>query len=237
MAFPYKLYGGALRPDAISGLNPQFASALQALYAAAPPEVQAELGLNSAYRSAAIQQQLWDKSDKTGRTVAAPGKSRHQFGEAADLYGFGLTKDAVSQPTKDWVLANAEKHGLYFPMSYEPWHIQLARAEGQSGPGPKGVTLDTAPAVATTTEAPPTTLKESITRDLKKEEGGVLSGLAESMANKRAADEAAYADFSQIPTGGDVGNPNVNFASAQSMMSQLLQRRRKTPGLSLMGMG
>jgi len=134
-AFPYKLYGGATREDAITGMNKSFSDALLSLYNAAPPEVQRELGLNSAYRNAAIQQQLWDKSDKTGRNVAPPGKSRHQFGEAADLYGFGLTKDQVSQATKDWVTQNAQKYGLFFPMEHEPWHIQLAKAQGQAGPG------------------------------------------------------------------------------------------------------
>src|SRR5262245_59660622 len=70
-AFPTKLYGGATRQDAITGLNSGFSNAMLALYNAAPPEVQRELGLNSAYRSAAVQQALWDKSDKTGRNVAA----------------------------------------------------------------------------------------------------------------------------------------------------------------------
>jgi hypothetical protein len=135
-AFPFRLYGGATRPDAISGLNPGFANALLALYAAAPPEVQRELGLNSAYRSPKVQAALYARSDKTGHTVAAPGKSRHNYGEAADLYGFGLKGGAqVSQATKDWVHANASKYGLTFPMSHEPWHIQLARSPGQSGPG------------------------------------------------------------------------------------------------------
>lgn len=132
-AFPYRLYGGATREDAITGLNRQFNDALTRLYNDAPPEVQRELGLNSAYRNKAIQQQLWDKSDKTGRRVAAPGKSRHQFGEAADLYGFGLTKDQVSQATRDWVAQNAQKYGLGFPVEGEPWHIQLMRSQGQAG--------------------------------------------------------------------------------------------------------
>jgi hypothetical protein len=136
MAFPYRLYGGAARSDAISGLNPAFASALTDLFNAAPPEVQAQLGLASAYRSVARQQELWNASDKSGRWVAAPGKSRHNFGEAADLYGFGLKNAGnVSQATRDYVHQNAGNYGLAFPMSYEPWHIQLARSQGQSGPG------------------------------------------------------------------------------------------------------
>jgi hypothetical protein len=146
-AFPYRLYGGATREDAITGLNPAFSEALVQLYNAAPPEVQRELGLNSAYRSEEVQRQLWEKSDKSGKMVAAPGKSRHQHGEAADLYGFGLTKDAVSQATRDWVNQNVANYGLTFPMDYEPWHIQLARSQGAVGPGrPPGPAATNAPA-------------------------------------------------------------------------------------------
>lgn len=121
----YKLYGGATRADAISGLDPRFWGALEQMYAAAPPEVRAELGLNSAYRSIERQQQLWDASDKSGKMVAPPGKSKHNHGLAADLYGFGLSKGPkVSDATRAWVHSNAGQYGLYFPMDYEPWHIQ-----------------------------------------------------------------------------------------------------------------
>src|SRR5262245_19395363 len=136
-SFPYRLYGGALRPDAISGFNPAFASALINLYNAAPPEVQRELGLTSGFRSIAVQRQLFNKSDRSGRMVAAPGKSKHNYGMAADLYGFGLGGGGpkVSAATREWVHQNAQAQGLYFPMSYEPWHIQLARGSQQAGPG------------------------------------------------------------------------------------------------------
>jgi hypothetical protein len=133
MASPYKLSGGATRADAISGLDPAFNQALIALYNAAPPEVQRELGLTSAYRSIARQQELWNASDKSGKWVAAPGKSKHNFGLAADLTGFGLKEGAgaVSQATKDWVRANAAKYNLAFPMAHEPWHIELAKVDAQ----------------------------------------------------------------------------------------------------------
>lgn len=140
MAFPWRLYGGAQRPDAISGLTPEFVAALERFYASAPPEVQAELGLNSAYRSPERQKELWDASDKTGRTVAAPGKSRHNHGDAVDLFGFGLgggKTNLVSQATRDWVNKNAAAHGFYFPMDYEPWHMQW-RGEAQGGGGSGG---------------------------------------------------------------------------------------------------
>ena len=124
-SFPYRLTGGATRPDAISGLNPGFRAALVNLYNAAPPEVQKYLGLTSAYRNNAVQKVLWDASDKTGRTVAAPGHSQHNLGLAADFSGMGV-KGAGRDPQSviDWVHQNAGQYGLTFPMSYEPWHVQ-----------------------------------------------------------------------------------------------------------------
>lgn len=137
MASPYRLIGGATRPDAMSGLTPQFNEAMTALYNAAPPEVQAELALTSAYRSPEVQKKLFEASDRSGKMVAPPGKSKHNFGTAADLAGFGLKGGGkgVSEATKAWVKQNAGKFGLTFPMDYEPWHIQLASAGGAQGTG------------------------------------------------------------------------------------------------------
>ena len=131
MKFPYRLEGGGRRPDAISGMQQPFNQALLAMYQAAPPEVQRELGIASGYRSNKVQTALWNASDKTGRTVARPGSSKHEHGTAADLFGFGLKNAGnVSQATKDWVHQNAGQFGLYFPMDYEPWHIQLKDTSG-----------------------------------------------------------------------------------------------------------
>lgn len=149
MALRYKLYGGAQRPDAITGLAPDFAARLEALYNAAPPEVQAELGLNSAYRSVARQKELWDQSDKSGRMVARPGQSHHNKGDAVDLWGFGLGNkvDLASQGTRDWVVANLAKYGLERPMSYEPWHVQ-PMANFAGGAGEAGADGNPPPAAA-----------------------------------------------------------------------------------------
>lgn len=147
MEIPYKLYGGATRPDALN-FNDAFGQALLSLYTAAPPEVQQELGLTSGYRSPEVQAKLFAASDQSGRTVAAPGKSKHQHGTAADLYGFGLKGGGdVSEATKQWVQANAGQHGLYFPMDYEPWHIQLANGAAAPPPVAGGVAPTMADAV------------------------------------------------------------------------------------------
>jgi D-alanyl-D-alanine carboxypeptidase len=141
--FPYRLYGGATRPDAITGLDPRFSAALSSLYAAAPPEVQAQLGLTSGYRSIERQRQLWEASDKSGHWVARPGHSMHNLRLAADLYGFGTGGGNVSGEARDWVHQAAPGFGLSFPMSYEPWHVQLAGAteQGQTPtqPGTPGI--------------------------------------------------------------------------------------------------
>ena len=138
MALPYQLYGGATRPDALN-FNEAFNTALLSLYQSAPPEVQRELGLTSGFRSNATQQRLFNASDKSGKMVARPGHSKHESGTAADLYGFGLGGGkGVSETTRNWVHQNAKAHGLYFPMSYEPWHIQLAGDGTPAAAGPEG---------------------------------------------------------------------------------------------------
>jgi hypothetical protein len=144
--FAYRLEGGAARPDAVTGMDPAFRTALMSLYANAPPEVQKELGLTSAFRSHQRQQELWDASDKSGKMVAKPGTSKHESGTAADLLGFGLKGggNAVSQATRDWVKANAGKYNLAFPMDYEPWHVQLA----SSPSGATGTATAAAPGAA-----------------------------------------------------------------------------------------
>lgn len=113
------------------------------------------------------------------------------------------------------------------------------RHVGGAGSGPGYFEEPPAPAETTVVEKEPETIKESIQQDLaKKEEDSILASLASKAASQREAEAAAYGQFSQIPTGMDVGNPNINFAAAQALMSQLLEKRRsKPPGLSLAGMG
>jgi len=106
-----------------TGMNPNFASALENLIAAAS-EAGHDVTINSGYRSPERQAELFaDAVRKYGseaaarRWVAPPGKSRHNHGIAADL-GYG------SDEARDWVHANAEKYGLNFRMDWEPWHIE-----------------------------------------------------------------------------------------------------------------
>lgn len=80
----------------------------------------------SGYRSPERQAQLYaDALKKYGspqaarKWVAPPGRSQHNFGNAADLrYG--------SDEAKAWAHSNASKYGLNFRMPHEPWHIEFA---------------------------------------------------------------------------------------------------------------
>lgn len=113
-------------------LDPQFADALQALVAANP-------GITpfSGYRSIERQRQLWEASDKTGRMVARPGRSQHNFGRAVDLH-------YANEAAKRFAHENAQKFGLVFPMSWEDWHVEPIGARG--GPhasAPRDLAADT----------------------------------------------------------------------------------------------
>lgn len=102
----------------IEGLNPAFRMRLMAMVAASGGRIT----ITSGYRSVEEQTALWNKSDKTGKMVAPPGRSNHNRGIAADLGGdLGLAHKLAPQ------------YGLYFPMSYEPWHIEPVGSRGPDG--------------------------------------------------------------------------------------------------------
>jgi hypothetical protein len=121
--------GGALRPDALTGLNSGFAGQLAAMVTAA----EAALGpgvvkITSAFRSVERQAELFEQavrkygSEAEARKWAAPpGKSNHNAGLAADL-------EFATPAARAWVHGNAARFGLGFPMSWEPWHIEPANA-------------------------------------------------------------------------------------------------------------
>lgn len=103
----------------VVGLNADFLKRLSAWNAALGNAYR----VSSGYRSIAEQTALWNRSDKSGRMVARPGSSMHNFGLAADL----------APATTAQARAMASMFGLYFPMSYEPWHIQPVGAKRGGG--------------------------------------------------------------------------------------------------------
>lgn len=128
---PY-LVGGATRPDAISGLHPQFRDNVWAMLNAAQQDG-LNLRITSAYRSPEVQAALWaDAVEKYGsesaarKWVAPPGRSQHNRGLAVDFAGpGGLLRDANS-PEAQWIAANAARFGLAVPMDWEPWQVEYA---------------------------------------------------------------------------------------------------------------
>lgn len=131
--------GAAARPDSVSGMQPDFVAGLQAMLASAPPDIRQQLQISSGFRSPQLQEKLWnDALAKYGspavarKWVAPPGRSQHGHGNAADL-------KYLKPAAQEWVHANAGNYGLAFPLSNEPWHIELASARG-SGSTPAGGT-------------------------------------------------------------------------------------------------
>lgn len=121
---PY-LVGGGTRPDAMSGLDPRFNSALVQLFQAAPGNIRQNLRATSGYRSNEVQKGLWENALKkygdpeiADNWVARPGQSNHNHGGAVDF-------KYLDPSAQEWVHQNAGQFGLKFPMKHEPWHIEL----------------------------------------------------------------------------------------------------------------
>jgi len=113
----------------LEGATPGLRSAVERMIA----ESNGKLTLTSGFRSNAEQQRLWDASDKSGTWVAAPGKSNHEKGAAADIGG-----------DLDYLRRVAPRYGLHTPMEWEPWHVELAGETrydvGAHGTAPEGFT-------------------------------------------------------------------------------------------------
>lgn len=129
---PYAQGGAAARPDSFTGMQDPFQQALARMLQEAPAEV--KIGINSGYRSPETQERLWKEAlakygseAEARKWVAPPGKSQHNHGNAADL-------KYLSPAAQDWVHQNAGNYGLAFPLSNEPWHVELATARGQGAP-------------------------------------------------------------------------------------------------------
>jgi hypothetical protein len=92
----------------------------------------------STYRSVEQQRYLWEQALKkygspaaARKWVAPPGKSRHNSGQAIDLYMYRNGKK-IPQSEFDQIVAQA---GMYRPMSWETWHIEpvsTKKARGQA---------------------------------------------------------------------------------------------------------
>lgn len=112
--------GAGEQATATGGVNPGLDARIQALIAAAPGKVT----INSSFRTRAQQQKLYDDYIAgRGNLAAKPGSSNHEKGLAFDL-GY------ANADTKKWVLANASRFGLHFPIPSEPWHAEPVETRG-----------------------------------------------------------------------------------------------------------
>ena len=126
-------------PSHVKGFNPDFASKLGPFLAAAE-QAGVPIRITSGFRPYERQKQLFAEavkkygSEKAARKwVAPPGKSNHGRGVAADL---DIAKPSAAQT---WAHANAARFGLQFPMSWEPWHIEIPGASSYSGGSEPGI--------------------------------------------------------------------------------------------------
>ncbi|MGY1747234.1 M15 family metallopeptidase [Blastococcus sp. SYSU D00695] len=129
--------GASLSPDAdepaLTRLQPALRAALQdAARAAAADGI--EVRITSGWRSAALQQALFDAAvvehgsvEAASAYVLRPDESEHVTGDAVDV---GPT-DAM-----DWMSRHGSDHGLCQTYANELWHYELATTPGTDCPPP-----------------------------------------------------------------------------------------------------
>jgi hypothetical protein len=169
-----------------TGIDPAFQQALEQMFAHAPRQI----AINSGFRSHEEQKALHDRAEQqhpgeANKWAAQPGTSWHEFGYAADLR-------FADDTTLQWAHDHAEEYGLFFPMSWEPWHIQPLWTKGRK-------VSDAAPPTGGTTQ-PPEDLppeKEEIKSTTNPDPLGRIFGGFRSMMHTTA-------DLDQHPYQGDL---------------------------------
>jgi D-alanyl-D-alanine carboxypeptidase len=129
-------------------VSSQMAPSLEKLFAGAQA-AGINLKLNSAYRSEALQKELYDSyAARDGQAAAAtysapPGTSEHQTGLAADIMAdddkCSLDICFADTPEGQWLKAHAHEYGFIIrylkgkealtTYQYEPWHIRYVGTE------------------------------------------------------------------------------------------------------------
>lgn len=104
------------------GLSPSLSAGLEGLAVL----MDRPLTVISGRRSRAEQEVLYRRfQDGTGNLAALPGTSRHETGDAADVY-----VDGVALADVPGARALAESLGLGFPVPGEAWHVERMNAAG-----------------------------------------------------------------------------------------------------------
>jgi hypothetical protein len=153
-----------------------------------------------------------------GGLAAAPGRSRHQRGQSADI---------EPGPVLDWLHANAGHYGLEFlegdAFKADPVHIQLARSAGGGFPRVQ-VPAEFAPAfdTATSTYGLPPGLLAAMAQQESGFAADVISGARRSSAGATGLMQFMPGTAAQF--GIDPTNPQQSIDAAGKYMRQLLDR-------------
>src|SRR5712664_3606753 len=91
------------RGRVVPQFNQQFGDRLQRGLTDAEAATGGRASLSSGYRTPEEQAALYQRYQQGGPLAAPAGRSRHQFGTAADLN---------AGPVRDWLRANAGNYGL-----------------------------------------------------------------------------------------------------------------------------
>lgn len=132
------LSGRSNHGNSVRGLQEDFAANLAAMIQDAPPEIRDGITLTSDYRDSGVQAANFAKSDGSGKMVARPGGSSHEYGLAADLGWKGGGIRSMPENAKKWLHDNARAYGLNFRMSWEDWHIEPIDARQRIASGAAG---------------------------------------------------------------------------------------------------
>lgn len=139
MADLYSILADGRPKSYVDDMDPRFSAALAAMLDNAPPEVKDQFRIMSGARSNQRQAELYAAAlkkygspERARKWVAPPGRSMHNKGVASDL-------TYLNPAAKKWAHENAQKYGLNFPMSHEPWHIELAGVRGNKVEQPRGL--------------------------------------------------------------------------------------------------
>lgn len=125
---------------------------LRELFAAAAEAGHTGLYVNSGYRSAEHQQQLWDQAEDKAFVLPA-GHSEHQTGLAVDLADLEPDGATFGESSSGrWVAENAWRYGfvLRYPdgkqeitgVAYEPWHFRYVGEQVAEICQREGLTLE-----------------------------------------------------------------------------------------------
>ena len=134
---------GAMRPDALKNLTPEFSSQLNVFYNNLPEDIRDDITIYSGYRSPELQATLrankeaelkaqhpnWSAtqiSNEAGKWVGTATGSRHTHGNAVDLMYKGQRLDKAPKDIIDIIHGASKGSGVHFPLANEVWQAEAS---------------------------------------------------------------------------------------------------------------